>query len=188
MIAAIPIMKDMFAILFGPRFIVFWVGDKYAEARLVLIVLSAAYAFGTSQMPIISLMYALNKHHIFAALTIVEGLCNIILSLLLVREYGIIGVALGTAIPLVVVKFFVAPFIFCRLLKIDWLRYAKFILTPCLFCSLMTVLFFLADLTTVIAEISIGKYFFVVVFSLLVYFGSAGLFYFAGASVILRRR
>lgn len=178
----------MFAICFGPRFIVFWVGDEYAKARLVLIVLSAAYAFGTAQIPSLSLMYALNKHHIFAVLTIVEGLFNLILSLLLVRRYGIIGVALGTAIPLVVVQFLVKPFIICRWLRIDWLRYAKPLFTPCLFCSLIMVLFFLADLTKVIDAISVGIYFPLVVFSVLVYFGFGGLFYFSGASVITGRR
>jgi Polysaccharide biosynthesis C-terminal domain len=41
-----------------------------------------------------------SQHRTFGIVTLVEGVANVILSVLLVRPYGIFGDALGTAIPL----------------------------------------------------------------------------------------
>src|SRR2546426_9169908 len=48
---------------------------------------------------------------------LLEGLANLALSIALVQWYGILGVALGTAIPMALVSLFVLPVYVCRLLK-----------------------------------------------------------------------
>ena len=49
-------------------------------------------------------MYAINKHYYYAGATLVEGLLNLGLSIYLARDYGILGVASGTAIATLVIK------------------------------------------------------------------------------------
>jgi len=54
--------------------------------------------------------------------TLVEGVANLILSIILVRPYGIVGDAFGTAIPLTCSMIFFMPGHVCRRLGIS-LRY-----------------------------------------------------------------
>jgi O-antigen/teichoic acid export membrane protein len=96
-------------VLFGRPFIFLWVGKDFAAAVPVLTILTVAYAFALSQTPGISLMYALNKHQYYAVATMLEAIANVLLSIFLARRYGMVGVALGTAIPMIVVKVFIQP-------------------------------------------------------------------------------
>jgi O-antigen/teichoic acid export membrane protein len=45
-------------------------------------------------------LFGMSKHGTWAIVTLIEGVSNLILSIILVRPYGIIGDAFGTAIPL----------------------------------------------------------------------------------------
>ena len=40
------------------------------------------------------------KHKFYAITSVIEGICNVVLSIILLKKYGIVGVALGTAIPM----------------------------------------------------------------------------------------
>jgi hypothetical protein len=52
-----------------------------------------------------------------------EGLANLVLSILLVRHFGLLGVALGTMVPMAFTKLFVQPWYFCRIMHFDLLEY-----------------------------------------------------------------
>ena len=52
-----------------------------------------------------------------ALLELTEAAFNVLLSVVLARLYGSIGVALGTAIPLILMKLIVAPQVVCALTK-----------------------------------------------------------------------
>jgi O-antigen/teichoic acid export membrane protein len=56
------------------------------------------------------------------ALTLVvflDGVANLILSIVLLRHWGILGVAIGTAIPLTCTSLFFLPLYLCRILKVS---------------------------------------------------------------------
>lgn len=120
----------MLAIVFGGRFITFWVGEDFAKSIVILQILAISFAFALSQNPGIGLMYALNKHHFFAIATIIEAIANLILSILLVSKYGIIGVAMGTAVPMLIVKVFVQPIYVARIANVSIWNYIKCIIIP----------------------------------------------------------
>jgi len=130
----------MFIFIFGGRFIVFWVGEGFTDAIPVLWILTIAYAVALSQNPGIGLMYALKKHHFYAAVTIIEAIANVILSILLAPKYGIIGVALGTAIPMLVVKLFVQPIYISGISGITIWNYAKPFILPATMAFIMVIL------------------------------------------------
>jgi len=102
------------AIIFGGKFIVYWVGENFAEAVPVLWILTAAHSFCLAQSPGVGLLYALKKHHYYAVAISIESAAIIVLNILLVPIYGITGAAWGTAIPLFV----------CRLFQILYVTYA----------------------------------------------------------------
>lgn len=68
-------------------------------------------------------LQAVKKHPYYAYQTVIEGIINVILSILLVFKYGIYGVALGVAIPSLITKLIIQPVYCCRILKIDWATY-----------------------------------------------------------------
>jgi hypothetical protein len=57
-----------------------------------------------------------------------EGLSNLALSVILVRPYGLIGVAVGTLIPAIVFHGILHPFFVCRLLQISLGTYCRRVL------------------------------------------------------------
>lgn len=114
----------LLVLLFGQSFIFLWVGEEFAAAVPVLRILVVAYAFDLFQQPGIGLMYALNKHRYYAAATMAEGIANVLLSILLASRYGIIGVAMGTAIPMIFVKLFIQPVYVSRIIGLRLKDYA----------------------------------------------------------------
>ncbi|MFC1738956.1 oligosaccharide flippase family protein [Planctomycetota bacterium] len=110
-------------IILGRRFIVLWVGAEFLEAVPVLLVLTVSYSIALAQTPGISLVYALKKHHLFAGACVVEGIANVVLSIYLAPRYGILGVAIGTAAPMLVIKLFVQPIYVSRIIGISLMRY-----------------------------------------------------------------
>ncbi len=111
---------SLITIVLGGRFIRFWVGDGFAEAIPVLWLLAVVHGLALCQNPTISLLYAINKHRYNAIVTVGEGIANLVLSLLLVRSYGILGVALGTALPMAVTRMIVLPVITARQIAISY--------------------------------------------------------------------
>jgi O-antigen/teichoic acid export membrane protein len=84
--------------IMGKSFILYWVGDGFTEASRVLLILIFAQSFSQSQSPSINLLYAMNKHKYYAYTSIVEGILCLIINIILSLKYGIVGVALGSAI------------------------------------------------------------------------------------------
>lgn len=119
-------------LFFGERFINLWLGDGFEDAIPILFILVSCYVITIAQIPGLTLLMALNKHKAFAAITFVEGIANVVLSVLLAPAYGIVGVALGTAIPMLVVKILIQPFLVSKLAEVSLLDYLKPMLIPIL--------------------------------------------------------
>jgi O-antigen/teichoic acid export membrane protein len=88
-------------ILLGKHIIRIWVGARYIpHSYPVLVIMIIPYALLLSQAASGRVLFGLGKHQVYAAITVIEGIANLILSIALVPSMGIIGDALGTAIPL----------------------------------------------------------------------------------------
>jgi O-antigen/teichoic acid export membrane protein len=88
-------------ILFGKHIIRIWVGTRYVpNSYPVLVVMIIPFAFMLAQAASTRILFGLGRHQTMAAITVIEGVANLILSIALVRPLGIVGDALGTAIPL----------------------------------------------------------------------------------------
>jgi O-antigen/teichoic acid export membrane protein len=88
-------------IILGKHIIRIWVGARYIpHSYPVLVVMIIPFALMLSQAASGRVLFGLGKHQTWAAITVIEGVANIILSIALVPTLGIVGDALGTAIPL----------------------------------------------------------------------------------------
>ncbi|HAE40627.1 MAG TPA: hypothetical protein DCG57_18635 [Candidatus Riflebacteria bacterium] len=102
---------------YGKYFITLWVGAEYDEAYVILIILCLASMFDLMQNPTIGLLYGISKHKYYAISNSCEGVLNLAASLVLVRYYGIYGVAMGTLIGTFLFKLFVQPVYTCRFIE-----------------------------------------------------------------------
>ncbi|MGD0568940.1 MAG: polysaccharide biosynthesis C-terminal domain-containing protein [Candidatus Sulfotelmatobacter sp.] len=137
-------MAAVFIIL-GKSVIEVWVGKKYvAQGYPVLLTLIGPYTLMLVQSASSRILFGMSKHGKFAAVTLIEGAANLILSILLVRPFGILGDALGTALPLAGTYILFMPHHLCSRLGIrvsTYLRQAY--LLPLMLCAPMAAVLLL---------------------------------------------
>lgn len=120
----------------GASFIELWMGPEYApRSSPVLIVLAATvWLYGGRAIAAAGLM-GLNRHRVLAAAIGAEAVANVGLSLALIGSMGIIGVALGTTIPSIVLSVGFLPWYFKRQLGVGkWQFVARMWLIPSSAC------------------------------------------------------
>jgi len=97
-------------ILDGKALIQVWMGSGFAQSYTILAVLTVAYIATFGQVPCQLIVFARAKfHRAISWWTLIEGIANLILSIYWARSYGLAGVALGTAVPLLVSKLIIQP-------------------------------------------------------------------------------
>ena len=126
-------------IVFGRPFIELWMGPAYLDAYIPLVLLVFAMTIDAMQIPTVNALFAVAKHRFFAWMTAADGIVNVLLSILLVRHYGMVGVAMGTAIPMIITKLVVQPWYVTRALGIDLGVYVRSVLVPALVLGLIQV-------------------------------------------------
>ncbi|MBV9572722.1 MAG: oligosaccharide flippase family protein [Acidobacteriales bacterium] len=106
-------------IILGKSVITAWVGPRYVTACYpVMLTLLIPSTFSLCQAASGRILYGMARHKSLAWVTSMEGIANLILSIILIRPYGIIGDALGTAIPLTCTTLFFLPRHLCRVLNV----------------------------------------------------------------------
>jgi O-antigen/teichoic acid export membrane protein len=107
------------AVILGERFIGLWIGAGYKDAYWPLVILVLSLTFDLMQNPSVGFLYASARHNFYAYLNAGEALANLGLSIVLAQPYGMIGVSLGTAIPLLFTRLIVQPRYVCAVLSLD---------------------------------------------------------------------
>jgi hypothetical protein len=94
----------------GKVLIRIWMGSNYPLSYPVLVILTLGYVVLFGQAPSQLLIFARASYYrALSWLTLVEGAANLALSILWARKYGLVGVALGTSVPLIFSKLFIQP-------------------------------------------------------------------------------
>src|SRR6266700_1470398 len=97
-------------IILGKAVIAAWVGRKYVAVSypvLVVILIPTTLVLIQSATP--RIIFGMAKHRTLAWVTSIEAIANLILSIVLVRRFGVIGDAFGTAIPLTFTALYFTP-------------------------------------------------------------------------------
>jgi O-antigen/teichoic acid export membrane protein len=110
-------------IIIGQSFIHRWMGENYIDAYPVLVILIIAVAIVTIQTPSNNVFMAIAKHKFFAITNIVEGVSNLAISLVLVKQYGMVGVALGTLIPVIISRLIILPMYLAKCVELPLAKY-----------------------------------------------------------------
>ncbi len=107
------------------EFIGLWMGPGYDSVALILKILIIPTAVFFSQAAGVSYLYSSGNHRFLMYLVIIEGLVNLGVSLVLVSQYGLMGIAVGTIIPQIPLYLFVLPRYINRGLGISVKNYMK---------------------------------------------------------------
>jgi O-antigen/teichoic acid export membrane protein len=110
-------------VFLGEQFITLWMGKTYASSAIFLVVLTIPQFTGLSQYVSALVLAGMAKHRILAFIVITEGVVNLLLSIILVRKMGLIGVAWGTVIPDVICTALIIPFYTLRILNLGVREY-----------------------------------------------------------------
>jgi O-antigen/teichoic acid export membrane protein len=105
-------------VVLGKSIIEAWVGARYVDSYSILILLIVPRTLYLAQSTSIRILLGIEQHRVLAHVFLLEGGANLLLSVLLARRFGIIGVAWGTAIPLACTSLFFLPRHLCRVLDI----------------------------------------------------------------------
>jgi O-antigen/teichoic acid export membrane protein len=109
----------------GRSFIGLWMGPSYAGlSGDVLITLTIAQLFAAGNQAPGSMTVAISRHKGMVPAIVMEGLCNLGLSIALVRTYGVVGVAIGTAVPNLLSQLLFWPWYIRRVYGIAPTKYA----------------------------------------------------------------
>jgi O-antigen/teichoic acid export membrane protein len=132
-------------LILGKSVIEVWMGKKYvATSYPVLVIMILCSTLWWSQGASGRILFGMSKHGTWAIVTLVEGVSNLILSIILVQKWGIIGDALGTAIPLTCSVLFFMPRHLCKKLDVPLWTYVRESYTlPFLLCLPLTAVLLL---------------------------------------------
>lgn len=110
-------------VIHGRSIILLWVGPRYVSSYPILVLLTIGAVASAGQFGTMQTLTALGRHRAYGIWTAGEGLANLLLSILWAHEYGLVGVALGTAVPLLAVKLTLQPWYVSRVLKMPITEY-----------------------------------------------------------------
>lgn len=117
----------------GTDFIRLWMGPRFAGPSGAVLVIMAIGLFGScTQFAGSQVLFGLSKHRLNVNWTVVEAILNLCFSIALVRRYGILGVAGGTAIANIIIRGWLYPRSFLRALDVSWKTYLQWSVIPTL--------------------------------------------------------
>ena len=139
LILALPVGVT-FAVL-GSEFIRLWMGEEFAvPSGQVLAILGIAAVASTPSFVTNMVLYGISRHNISANLKLAEAAVNLTLCIILVRKMGILGVAIGAAIPHIISSAMIMPYLVCKAIGYPLGRFYSATLTGPLLAAVPVVL------------------------------------------------
>lgn len=121
------ILSNLFCvgmIVLGAPFIAIWMGPLYADkAELLVIIFFVTLYFYAPHLISYSLLQGLNRHKLYSYLSVFIAIINLVLSIILVQKYGLIGVAVGAAIPQILFFGILIPYYTCKIHDFSFVSY-----------------------------------------------------------------
>ncbi len=132
-----------FLIILGKDIIALWMGKTYLPNYNILLVLIIPYLFVPAFFIIGPLLQGIGNLKFYALTIVLEGIINLALSIILAKKIGLIGVALGTAIPFLIFRGIILQWYVIRMLKITITTFIRETVFPTLIPSAAVVAYLL---------------------------------------------
>ncbi|MGL5917821.1 MAG: lipopolysaccharide biosynthesis protein [Cetobacterium sp.] len=112
-------------ILFGKDFIVLWVGESYIEAYKIALWIMIPLTVPLIQSTGIAIMQARNMHQFRSMVYFIIAIMNLVMSVLFVKEYGVIGCAIATGISFVLGQIIIMNIYYKVRIGLDMIKFWK---------------------------------------------------------------
>ena len=134
---SLTLMAGLFLIVFGSRFIGWWIDPSFEEpsGRVLQILMVSSFLFLPVRGVAVPVLMGLGKPKIPAVASLGAGVLNLVMSLILVVPFGLAGVAVGTAIPNMIFAVVVLA-VTCRELGITVADYVRYVVPRALMGAL----------------------------------------------------
>lgn len=130
-------------IAFGKQFIFLWTGPEYGEAYVVALLVMLPITVPLIQNTGISILMAHNKHSFRSIVYAIIAVFNVILTVILVNDYGIVGASFATFIGYVIGQIFIMNWYYHKKIGINiplfWLNILK--MSPVMIVMMLAGLF-----------------------------------------------
>jgi O-antigen/teichoic acid export membrane protein len=117
-------------IVFGRELITLWMGHGFDGAVMPLYVLAVAGIVMVAQGPTGTILLGTGRHRMVAAASISEIVLNVGLTIALIGSFGLTGVAVGTAIPFILLNVLVMIPTACRTVAVPLATFARTAIFP----------------------------------------------------------
>lgn len=124
-LALLSVLGGALLIIDGRSLLHLWVGNDLVSAYPIVAVLAFGYIINLSQHPTLLVAIAKGRHGPLGWWSIAEGIANIVLSVFWGRSHGLLGVAMGTIVPMLIVKIIIQPFYALRAVEMGALEYIQ---------------------------------------------------------------
>jgi O-antigen/teichoic acid export membrane protein len=131
---------SLILIILGKTVIEAWVGAKYvADSYPIMLIVLIPTTLVLAQGASPRILFGMARHQTLAWVASMEGIANLILSIVLVQRLGVIGDAIGTAIPLSFTAVYFTPRFLAGQLKMKQTTFLREAYTlPILLCLPLT--------------------------------------------------
>ena len=113
---------------FGRPLLVRWMGPAFESGAVPLYVLALTGVVLVGQGPLGNLLLGTGRHRLVAFVSLGEAIANLILSVILVRRFGLLGVAIGTAVPIAIANLCVLLPAACRQAQVPLTNFLRLVL------------------------------------------------------------
>jgi O-antigen/teichoic acid export membrane protein len=102
-----------------------WVGNELVSAYPIVAILALGYTLNLALHPMLLIVISKGQHGPLGWWTIAEGIANIVLSVIWGISHGLIGIAMGTIVPMLVVKLIIQPYYALKAAEISLSEYCR---------------------------------------------------------------
>ena len=134
LVLSLPVLLTL--IIRAQSFISLWIGPQYSRpSGRVTTVLTLALMLAVINSTASSIAIGIEKHKLVAIWALFEASLNLLLSIVLVRKMGLMGVALGTLVPSIIINLVLWPLYIPRILEVRRSEFFTAILAPVGLCA-----------------------------------------------------
>lgn len=124
-------------LVYSSYFYILWIGEKYSYTATILNLLLISQFFSIGLRVAGAVLMSMARIGAFTTASIIEGILNLVLSLLLVKHYELMGVALGAVIPALLHYGVWFPFYICKVLNIRYILYFPVLVGPSIILTIL---------------------------------------------------
>jgi O-antigen/teichoic acid export membrane protein len=119
--------------VFGKELLTFWAGPQYASAYPLLVLLTIGLGTASTQCCVQSMLFGIARHTELIWYRVGEGLSIAVIGTIFLRVWGLPGLALVTAVTLLLTSLVLIPRHLCRILELPLRQYLnEGCLRPCI--------------------------------------------------------